>query len=152
MDAWWPKLLKAEFGPMLGTRAFDAVETMTGFGDTSFSDGWYGYVSKDLRRLFSRHERGRYSQVYCGNRRHGRHLSMRALRRGCRRALQRSLAAAMKVTPAQTYGSICPKDPEPACSDQNTFTYASAIHIPSFPYQNRPTFQQVVTLMRTLPR
>ena len=58
----------------------------------------------------------------------------------------------MSVTPQQLYGASCPKDPEPACADQNTFTYASAITIPPFPYQNRPTFQQVVTLTRHLPR
>jgi hypothetical protein len=36
---------------MIGTPAFSSVHTMTTFGDTSFSDGWHGYVSKDLRRL-----------------------------------------------------------------------------------------------------
>ncbi len=151
MDAWWPKLLQAEFKPILGPRAFGAVENMTIFGDTSFSDGWYGYVSKDLRRLFGRHERGRYSRVYCGASRRG-HPSMRKLRRRCRLALQRSLRAAMSVPASQLYGGSCAKDPEPACADKNTFTYASAITIPAFPYQNRPTFQQVVTLTQRLPR
>jgi acyl-homoserine lactone acylase PvdQ len=152
MDAWWPKLLQAEFGPMLGGRAFAAVEAMTGFGGTDFADGWWGYVSKDLRRLFGiGHERGRYSQAYCGNLTH-RHLSGRALRRRCRSALRASLGKATAVTPQQLYGAVCPKVPEPACADRNTFTEASAITIPPFPYQNRPTFQQVVTLTRKLPR
>jgi acyl-homoserine lactone acylase PvdQ len=150
MDAWWPRLLQAEFSPMLGP-AFAAVKNVNIFGDTSFSDGWYGYVSKDLRRLFGHGERGRYSRIYCGDDRR-RHLRMRALRRRCRRALQASLGAALNVKPQELYGGTCPKDPEPACADQNTFTYASAIHIPSFPYQNRPTFQQVVTLTQHLPR
>jgi acyl-homoserine lactone acylase PvdQ len=152
MDAWWPKLLSKEFQPMLGTGAFGAVQTMTGFGDTSFSDGWYGYVSKDLRRLYAiGHERAAYSRVYCGNLPR-RRFSAQALRRRCRAALQSTLAAAAKVTPQQLYGTTCPSDPEPACADQNTWVGASAITIPPFPYQNRPTFQQVVTLTRTLPR
>jgi acyl-homoserine lactone acylase PvdQ len=152
MDAWWPKLLQAEFGPMLGTDAFNTVRAMVDFGSTDFAESWYGYVSKDLRRLFGiGSERGGYSQVYCGNL-PGRGFSLVALQRRCRAALQSSLAAALAVTPQQLYGSTCPSDPEPACSDKNTFTYASAIHIPAFPYQNRPVFQQVVTLTQRLPR
>jgi acyl-homoserine lactone acylase PvdQ len=152
MDAWWPKLLTAEFQPMLGSDGFGAVQAMTGFGGTDFADGWWGYVSKDLRRLYGKgHERGRYSQIYCGNLPH-RHFRLAQLRRRCRALLQSTLAAALTVSPQQTYGAACPKDPEPACSDQNTYTYASAITLPPFPYQNRPTFQQVVTLTQTLPR
>ncbi len=151
MDAWWAKVLSTEFHPMLGQRAFGTVHQMTIFEDTSFSDGWYGYVSKDLRRLFGKHERGRYSQIYCGNALH-RHFSARRLRTRCRRALQTSLSSAMTVTPQKLYGSVCPTDPEPACADHNVFTEASAVTLPPFPYQNRPTFQQVVTLTRTLPR
>lgn len=152
MDAWWPKLLAAEFKPMLGGAAFNAVEKMTGIGDTSFEGAWYGYLSKDLRRLFgSGSERDPYSRVYCGNL-PGRRFSTRTLQRRCRAALASSLAAALKVSAQQLYGGTCPKDPEPACADQNRFTYFSAIRIPPFPYQNRPTFQQVVTLTRRLPR
>jgi hypothetical protein len=109
-------------------------------------------VSKDLRRTFGiGSERGAYSVPYCGNGA-GRHFSAAALHRRCRAALRASLKAALSVTPQALYGSTCPKDPEPACSDQNTWTGVSAISIPAFPYQNRPTFQQVVTLTRHIPR
>jgi hypothetical protein len=152
MDAWWPKLVQAEFGPMLGPRAMSAVEAMSGFGGTDFADGWWGYTSKDLRRVFDiGHERARYSRAYCGNLPH-RHLGGAALRTRCRAALRTSLRQALTVTPKQLYGGACPSDPEPACSDQNTWTYASAIALPPFPYQNRPTFQQVVTLTSHLSR
>ena len=137
---------------MLGATAMDDIEQLNEFGGTDFAEGWWGYVSKDLRRLFGPgKERGQYSQVYCGNLPH-RHFSKRKLRNRCRAALRSSLRAATTVTPEQLYGKVCPKDPEPACSDQNTWTYISAIRLPSFPYQNRPTFQQVVTLTRHLPR
>jgi hypothetical protein len=150
MDAWWPKLLEAEFRPMLGSGGFGAVQSMLGFGGTDFAEGWYGYVSKDLRRLFGS-ERGRYSHIYCGNL-PGRKFSLPTLRRRCRAALRSALSSATTVPARQLYGTTCPGDPEPACSDQNRFTYASAIHIPAFPYQNRPTFQQVVTLSQHLGR
>jgi acyl-homoserine lactone acylase PvdQ len=157
MDAWWPKLLSAEFEPMLGTDGLGAVHTMLTFGLESyggdqFGAGWWGYVSKDLRRLFgSGAERGRYSQAYCGDLPHHRY-SIRKLRSRCRAALRASLAAALNVTPQELYGTKCSADPEPACADKDTWTYASAITLPAFPFQNRPTFQQVVTLAQHLPR
>jgi acyl-homoserine lactone acylase PvdQ len=153
MDAWWPKLLAAEFQPMLGPDAMKAVRSLVDFGGTDFAEGWYGYVSKDLRRVFGLgHERGAYSQAYCGNL-PGRHFSAAALRRRCRAALRASLTDALSVTPQQLYtDKRCASTPEPACSDANTWTQVSAITIPPFPYQNRPTFQQVVTLTRHLAR
>jgi hypothetical protein len=152
MDAWWPRLLTAEFQPMLGPQGLGAIEAITPFGGTDFADGWWGYTSKDLRHLFKiGHERGKYSQIYCGNTK-GAHRKPGALQRSCRRLLQSTLATAMTVSPQQTYGATCPDHPEPVCADQNTFIEASAITIPAFPYQNRPTFQQVVTLTRSLPR
>jgi hypothetical protein len=77
---------------------------------------------------------------------------VQVLRNRCRAALRASLLAATSVTTQQLFGAVCPKDPEPACADLNTWTSASAISIPPFPFQNRPTFQQVVTLTRKLPR
>jgi hypothetical protein len=34
----------------------------------------------------------------------------------------------------------------------NRWTSASGIEVPPFPFQNRPTFQQVVELTKALPR
>jgi hypothetical protein len=139
---------------MLGSGAMTAIRTLNPLGGISdgFTEGWYGNVSKDLRKVFAvGAERGPYSQVYCGNL-SGRHFSSQVLRSRCRAQLQRSLAAALKVTPAQLYGGLCPKDPQPACADQDRYTSISAISLPPFPFQNRPTFQQVVTLTRRLPR
>ena len=157
MDAWWPKLLSAEFDPVIGSDAFGAIQKLLQLGGATpvsgdgFNNGWWGYVSKDLRRVYGMRERAGYSQPYCGNLPH-RRFSAKALRARCTAALRASLLSALSVTPQQLYGAVCPKDPEPACADQNTWTDASAISIPSFPFQNRPTFQQVVTLTRKLPR
>src|SRR3954469_10462662 len=78
MDAWWPRLVDAEFGPALGDDAFAALRTMISDGAPAagktaaapdFSDGYWGYVSKDLRALFDRRKpRGRFSRSYCGSR------------------------------------------------------------------------------------
>ena len=60
MDAWWPKLVAAEFKPALGNEAFERLQGMISMGDHTggspdapdFFDGWWGYVAKDLRTLF----------------------------------------------------------------------------------------------------
>ena len=84
-----------------------------------------------------------YSRIYCGN------GSFSA----CQAALRRSLLDALSMTPQQIYGvGDCSHNAQPSCYDQNRSVIASAISMPPFPFQNRPTFQQVVTLTRTLPR
>jgi hypothetical protein len=88
--------------------------------------------------------RGRYSRVYCGN------GSLPA----CRAALLASLADALGVSRADLYGQSgdCRSDAQASCFDKNRWTVASAISIPPFAFQNRPTFQQVIELTRTLGR
>jgi acyl-homoserine lactone acylase PvdQ len=203
MDAWWPKLLEAEFHPPLGDDAFNALHRMLGFGGIapgtaasgypSFSDGWFGYVSKDLRdllypaprsrcRFVRRRVRGhlrrvrvcprarraadaarrrpprrarprrrvapkvlgRWSRVYCG----GGTLA------GCRAVLQSTLRDALGVTRQDIYGKAgpCVSNPQASCFDMNRSTIASAISVPPFPFQNRPTFQQVIELTQSAPR
>jgi acyl-homoserine lactone acylase PvdQ len=162
MDAWWPKLVRAEFNQTLGNDAYKAVEKMLPDGDFTgrdpsapdFADGWYGDVLNDLRDLYShpRHHRGRhshtrakqaYSRVYCGGGSRGR----------CRAALRASLRDALTVTPQQLYGfGDCESNPQPSCFDRNRSTNASGLSIDPQPFQNRPTFQQAVSIPTTAPR
>jgi len=153
MDAWWPKLAEAEFKPSLGARAFERLRAMLKVGDHTggspetpdFFDGWWGYVSKDLRDLFGPRPKAPYSRVYCG----------KGSRKRCRQALQRSLGQALKATPSALYGGgdgECAADPQPSCFDQNRPVVTAGVSLPPFPFQNRPTFQQVVTLTQRLPR
>jgi len=157
MDAWWPKLLEAEFKPALGVEAFAAVQGVLPFGAPhpggepeapDFQDDWYGYVSKDLRDLLAAAKGAAkpiapYSRIYCGG------GSFQA----CQHALQNSLLEALSLTPAQIYGhGACAEDAQASCFDENRWTSASGISVPPFPFQNRPTFQQAVELTRTLPR
>ena len=74
MDAWWPKLLEAEFKPALGPKAYEELEGMLETGsytggsptEPSFDDGWWGYVSKDLRDIYGPKPKAPWSRGYCG--------------------------------------------------------------------------------------
>ena len=153
MDAWWPRLRRAEFRPALGGSLYAAMLRMLVPGEPKESDShqspsyetdWYGQVSKDLRTLFGPKPRGPFSRVYCGG----------GSRARCRAALRASLTAAMKVTKAQLYGKDpeCSSDAEAACSDKTISVSTSGVDIPDFPLQNRPTYQQTVEPTKRLPR
>jgi hypothetical protein len=150
MDAWWPLLVKAEFKPALGGQTYEALQDMLHLGAPGrtdpaapdFFDGWYGYTSKDLRALFGKRPRGAYSRIYCG----------KGSKSKCRRALRKSLGQALKVTPQELYAfGDCENEPEPDCYDLNRATVASGIEIPPGLFQNRPTFQQTVSVTKALP-
>jgi hypothetical protein len=88
---------------------------------------------------------GAYSRVYCGG------GSLEA----CRTALLSALRDALGMTPAQIYGQggPCASDPQASCYDRDRSTVASGVSTPkSYPFQNRPTFQQVVELTQRLAR
>lgn len=153
MDAWYPKLLEGEFRPTLGAKAYERLEGMLETGSVvggsptapSYDDGWYSYVSKDLRDVFGPKPEAPWSRGYCGG----------GSKAKCRTMLQKTLGAALKVTPQQLYGGgngKCAANPQPSCYDQNRPSVTSGITLGAFPFQNRPTFQQVVTLTQRLPR
>jgi acyl-homoserine lactone acylase PvdQ len=153
MDAWWPGLVRAEFEPALGTQAFEGLQTMIKIGDHTrgspnapdFEIGWWSYVYKDLHDLLGKGIPDPYSRVYCGK---------GSLKR-CRQALRESLREALKVTPEQLYAGgngDCAPDPQPSCYDQNRSRIVSAVSVPPYPLQNRPTYQQTTELKRKLPR
>ncbi|HVW45902.1 MAG TPA: penicillin acylase family protein [Solirubrobacterales bacterium] len=153
MDAWWPKLLEAEFKPVLGPKAYEDLEGMLETGsytggsptEPSFDDGWWGFVSKDLRDVMGPTPKAPWSRGYCGG----------GSKAKCRQVLEKSLAAALKVKPAALYGGgdgACASNPQPSCFDANRPQETSGIELGSFPFQNRPTFQQVVTLTQKLGR
>ena len=153
MDAWWPKLVEGEFRPVLGKKAYERLEGMLAVGDHTggspdapdFFDGWWGYVDKDLRGIFGPKPQAPFSRKYCGE----------GSRAACKAMLEKTLKAALKVSPAQLYGDgdgECAANPQPSCFDQNRPVVTGGISLPPFPFQNRPTFQQAVTLTQRLPR
>src|SRR4051794_12523399 len=148
-DAWWPRWMHAEFEPALGPKLFGAIERINelanepnNHGDhlgSSWQDGWHGYALSDLRRLLRTGDRRGWSRVYCG----------RGSLRRCRGALQASLKAAAGVPASETYANdaVCKaagREGDQACFDSVFFRPIGGVTQPLIPWQNRPTFQQVV--------
>jgi acyl-homoserine lactone acylase PvdQ len=156
MDAWWPRLLEAQFKPTMGQRLFDALRERVSFdnepnngGDhlgSAYQDGWYGFSSKDLRTVLRRRVRGRYARAFCG----GGSLPR------CRRALAESLRAALQADPTELYrDDTCANQGRPAdqwCFDAIVFRPLGGITQPLIHWQNRPTYQQVVEVQGHRPR
>src|SRR4051812_6976041 len=148
MDAWWPRWLRAEFGPALGPQLFNDIAAVhpldnppNNEGDhvgSAWQDGWYSFAAKDLRKLLKPRTRVQWSRVYCGN----------GSRTRCRRALAGSLKAALAADPKKLYDDkICAqagRQADQACYDSIWFRPLGGITQPMIPWQNRPTFQQVV--------
>ena len=156
MDAWWPLWLRTQFQPVLGKPLFESMAAVhpldnhpNNNGDhvgSAWQSGWYSFAQKDLRTLLGRKVKGRWSRVYCG----------RGRLAACRRALERSLATALDADPAKLYeDAVCAADGRPgdqACFDAIWHRPLGGITQPLIPWQNRPTFQQVVEIPQRLPR
>jgi len=149
MDAWWERLMPGVFQPVLGAALVERIRAINPYAQTpdgqgsSFFDGWHGYLDKDLRRLLGAHVRHPLSRSYCGS----------GKLRACRRILAGTLAAAAADVRAKygvgSLGAVriratgCEQDP--TC-DQIEFITAGAVETPPIPWQDRPTFQQVVEI------
>ncbi|HET9172891.1 MAG TPA: penicillin acylase family protein [Actinospica sp.] len=161
MDAWWPLLLQAEFSSGMGTGLFDATIADMPVNDSpsggqqiavtgtvpsdnmaqshkgsAFQIGWWGYVSKDLRSVLGQSVTDPLPVTYCGAGSLG----------ACRTALLNSLVAASQesastVYPADAYCSAG----DQWCADSIIQDPLGGITHPGISWQNRPTFQQVVS-------
>jgi hypothetical protein len=145
MDAWWPEAVEAVFGPVLGD-AFDEIPVTLddAAGDppgprgsdhngSSFNDGFYGHVDKELRSILGKPVQGAFARKYCGE-------GSAPL---CRAALLESLNEA--VTTVETAQGTDPAawDADEAL-DEIRYVSVGVSGIPPIPWQNRPTFQQVL--------
>ena len=153
MDAWWPRMFRAVFEPVLGKEVLDFLGAPD-FDDanrrhhlgSAFQGDSYGYLHKDLRTVLGRRVRGRYSRVFCG----------RGSLRRCRRALLASLREAMTVPDSQLYeDDICAGEGRPNdqyCADAVRHTPVGAVTQPMFHWINRPTYQQALEIQGHRPR
>ena len=109
-----------------------------------FFGGWWGYSSKDLRDAARRGLRPAPAAAS---------TAARGSRKRCRRALRGSLRQALEVDAAGSSTAAATATPTRRrdCFDRNRSTVASGIEIGSFPFQNRPTFQQTVSIRRRGP-
>jgi acyl-homoserine lactone acylase PvdQ len=155
MDAWWPLLVKAEFGPVLGQSLLAELEQDFPINDepgqgtsgqhlgSAFDVGFYGIVQKDLRAVLGYHVSGPLNRVYCGG----------GSRAACRAALQSSLRTAIGESPNQVYpGDNACKAGDQMCSDSIQFKAIGTITQPLIEWINRPTFQQAVEIRGHGPR
>jgi acyl-homoserine lactone acylase PvdQ len=157
-DAWWPLLVSGQFSPTLGPPLYRALVSAmqvnespsggqqdAGSGSanqaqshkgSSFQYGWWGYVSKDLRSVLGQPVSGPLAQTYCG----GGNLA------ACRSMLLSTLSQAAAVPASQVY----PADDTCAagdqwCADSIVHSALGGISMPNIGWQNRPTYQQVVS-------
>jgi acyl-homoserine lactone acylase PvdQ len=160
-DAWWPLLVRGEFRDGLGPGLYQAlVDTMQinespsggQRGDVStlpssaneaqthkgsaFQYGWWGYVEKDLRTVLGDPVQGGLGRTYCG----GGSLA------GCRQMLLDTLRAAAGQPASQVYpgDDVCPAGDQ-WCADSIVQSPLGGITDPPIAWQNRPTYQQVVS-------
>jgi acyl-homoserine lactone acylase PvdQ len=145
MDAWWPLLVNAEFGPTLGQSLLGQVETDFPINDepghgvsgahlgSAFDVGFYGIVQKDLRSVLGDKVAGPLNREYCGS----------GSLANCRAALESSLLQAAQESPDQVYpaDSVCAAGDQ-MCSDSIQFRPIGVISQPLIEWINRPTFQQ----------
>jgi len=154
MDAWEAPLVRGIFEPVIGEGAVNAIARMNPIVDTpplnkgsGFGQGWYSQVGKDLRRLLGRKVKGRYSLRYCGggSLKRCRTVLLDALRRADDQVSKAQGGAdpgTWKVPATcepRKSGELLPK----TC-DQIEFQSLGGVGTPPIPWQDRPTFQQVV--------
>lgn len=149
MDAWWPRWVRAQFAPRLGRSLADKVIGRIGLGDmpndhlgSAFDDGIWGQVEKDLRAVRRKRVRGGLGAVYCGG----------GVLRRCRADLRDALAEALAVKATDLYRDSGCANGDQRCFDEVRHRPTGAVTQPGIHWINRPTFQQVVNVERTLPR
>jgi acyl-homoserine lactone acylase PvdQ len=147
MDAWWdpaaagvgagPSLPKEVLRGALGALVDQLPQGLDdhprqGIG-SSFNDvAWYGYVSKDLRRVLHRPELQPYSRVYCGS------------RSACRTRLLASLTSAVNALLKAQGATDVTKLTYDKSKDYIRSVTAGVVGVRPIDWQNRPTFQQAV--------
>jgi acyl-homoserine lactone acylase PvdQ len=129
LDRAWAKLADAVLSPVLGSLT-DQLATLMGRDDapnaqgSSYIDGWYGYVNKDLQGGFANH--------YCGA--------------GDATACSKSLWAALDAAGNELAAAQGP-DPAAWRSDATAerIHFAPGILPATMRWTNRPTYQQILS-------
>jgi acyl-homoserine lactone acylase PvdQ len=145
-DAWWPLLVPGEFKPVLGDALYAAMVRAIQVDEapsdahahkgSSFQYGWWGYVDKDLRSVLGQAVTDPLPQTYCG----GGSLA------ACRSMLLSTLATAAATPSTATYPAddTCSAGDQ-WCADSIVQSALGGITDPPISWQNRPTYQQVVS-------
>ena len=136
IDAAWPKLADAVLTPVLGSltdrlAALMERDNAPNPDGSSFIDGWYGYVDKDLRTLLGQKVAAPYANHYCGN--------------GDVTTCAQELWAALDAAGAQLQAAQG-ADPAAWRSDATAerIQFAPGFLTTTMRWTNRPTYQQVL--------
>jgi hypothetical protein len=148
MDAWWERWVRAEFQGSLGVDAYRILTAILQVDDrpsqhrgSAYQNGWYGYVSKDLRAILGEPVAGGFPRRFCG----GGSLP------ACRSVLLATLRQAIDEPAGTTYPAEHNPAPLPDCGAGDQMCADAIFHTPlgqtveAIPWQNRPTYQQVVS-------
>jgi hypothetical protein len=170
MDAWWPRLVTAQFRPTLGGELFSRIEDLLPVDDenrpnhlgSAFQGGWWGYVQKDLRTLLEKtkkrkghpRNKGKAAASAKGKKdkvrsRYSRIYCGNGKLNACRRALLASLQQALEVPESELYPGVagCTQGNAQWCYDAISFRVVGLIDQPFIHWINRPTFQQAVEIL-----
>ena len=104
---------------------------------SSFQGGYYGFLQKSFQMALGQPVQGRYRVLRCADGTLG----------GCRAALLSSLKAAL----SELGGDPPQWNVDPA-TDAIHYRAIGLVAVPDSPWQNRPTFQQVVEITSHRPR
>ena len=137
MDAVWPKVAVAVMQPVLGAltdrlASLMEVDDSPNPGGSSFIDGWYGYVDKDLRTLLGKPVTAPFATRFCGD---GDLAACRASLWAAFEQAGAELAAAQGADPAAWR----------ADATKERIQFAPGILRDTMRWTNRPTFQQVMS-------
>lgn len=149
MDAWWPRLIEAEFRPGLGDGLYTALTGSLATDESpaashgpsgahsgsAFQYGWWGFADKDLRQVLGQPVKGPLAKTYCGN--------------GDLSACRAALLTTLKQAAAEPATAVYPGDDscgagEQWCTDSIIHRALGGITHKTIHWQNRPTYQQVV--------
>jgi acyl-homoserine lactone acylase PvdQ len=142
MDAWWPRMVHSVFDPTLSglygriLLPLDDENRAAGLG-SSFQGGYYGYLRKSFQMALGAHVAAPYSVLRCAD----------GTEAGCRTALESSLKATL-----DQLGNDPGQWNADEGADDIRYESVGLIGIPNSPWQNRPTFQQVVQVTDHRPR
>ncbi|HEX5090047.1 MAG TPA: penicillin acylase family protein [Nocardioides sp.] len=143
-DSWWEDgsssvaydVLSARLGPLTRQLPQALDDHPRSGGGSSFNGiAWYGYVAKDLRSVLGRHVEAPYSMGYCGK----GSLAV------CRATLRASLAAAVHRVLREQHKSSVSQLTYDKSEDYIRSTTAGIVGVRPIDWQNRPTFQQVIS-------
>jgi len=109
----------------------------SGQGSSFNGIAWYGYLSKDLRSVLGRKVVAPYSTGYCGE------GSLTA----CRATLRGSLAAAVTRLLHKQGKSSVDRLTYDKAKDSIRANTAGIVGVRPIDWQNRPTFQQVISFL-----